>query len=160
MAPGTERQFVYSQNVTARPAPPVPPTQLLRFEGKRTTADAARNPIGIAFLSALVVRGLARSLRSEVAAALPEEVGMSAEQRRAKKKHLAEDRFGLPIPASVLREEEEEEDEARGTAEVSMPDADRERARAAFRAVEGRILDVVNTNVSSLGLYLGDAFGW
>ncbi|TXT09163.1 hypothetical protein VHUM_02637 [Vanrija humicola] len=160
VTPGTDRAFVYSSNVTARPLPPVPPGQLLRFEGKRTPADAARNPIGIAFLSALVVRGLARSLRSEVAAALPEEVGMSVEQRQAKKKHLAEDRFGLPIPASVLREEEEEEDEARGAAEVSMPDADRERARAAFRAVEGRILDVVNTNVSSLGLYLGDAFGW
>lgn len=123
-----------------------------------TRQDAQRQPTGAAFLAALTIRGLARNLRSEMESAHPGEVGLTDAQRKEKKKHLAEERFGLPIPANVLREEEEEEDEARGITESSLPDADQDRARDAFRAVEERILEVVSTNFAGLGGYLGDAF--
>lgn len=149
---------------TRRPAPLLSAEHPLRFVAKMTRQDAARQPTGAAFLAALAVRGLARNLRAEIEAARPGEMGLSDAQRREKKKHLAEERFGLPIPASVLREEEEEEDEARGpggaSADSDLSEDELERACTAFRAVEDRILEVVNTNFAGLGRYLGDAFGW
>lgn len=149
-----------SKILTNRPPPLLPMTEPLRFAAKMTETDGGRHPTGAAFLAALTIRGLARNLRTEIEAARPGEMGLSDAQRKEKKKHLAEERFGLPIPDSVLREEEEEEDEARGDAEAGMSDKERERARIAFRTVEERVLEVVNTNFAGLGLYLGDAFGW
>lgn len=139
----------------------LPQTEFIRLVGKATPTDTQRIPTGTAFLSALVIRGLARNLRTEIMAGRPAvEVGLSDEQRRAKKKHLAEDRFGLPIPASVLREEEEEEDAARGDAESAMGADERDRARGAFSSIEAKLLEVVNENFTGLGMYLGEAFGW
>jgi len=146
--------------LTNRPPPLLKSHHPLRFIAQVTRLDAARQPTGVPFLAALTIRGLARSLRAEMEAARPGEMGLTDAQRREKKKHLAEERFGLPIPASVLREEEEEEDEARGIAEAAMPDLEREKARDAFRSVEGRVLEVVNTNFAGLSAYLGEAFGW
>jgi chromatin structure-remodeling complex subunit RSC9 len=153
-------ELLAQQILTNRPPPLLPVNAPLRFRAVMTRQDAARQPTGAAFLAALTIRGLARSLRSELDAARPGEMGLTDAQRREKKKHLAQERFGLPIPTSVLREEEEEEDEARGIAEAGMGDADRDRARDAFRTVEERVLEVVNTNFAGLGGYLGDAFGW
>lgn len=154
------RDILQQALITNRPPPLLPLNQLLHFTVQMTETDATRQPTGVAFLAALTIRGLARNLRNEIAAARPEEMGLSDAQRKEKKKHLAEERFGLPIPINVLREEEEEEDEERGLAEAALPDKERERARAAFRAVEEKVLDVVNSNGAGLALYLGDAFGW
>lgn len=145
---------------TTRPPALLPQTDLIRLVGKATPTDVQRVPTGAAFLSALVIRGLARNLRAEDLAARPAGSELSDEQRRAKKKHLEEDRFGLPIPASVLREEEEEEDAARGDAEAAMSDEERTKARDAFRSVEAKLLEVVNDNFTGLGMYLGEAFGF
>lgn len=71
-----------------------------------------------------------------------------------------EERFGLPIPDSVVREEEEEDKAALKEDEERMTGLERDRARVAFEGVEERLLGVVERNVSGLAVYLGDAFGW
>ena len=80
--------------------------------------------------------------------------------KEEKKRHLEEERFGLPIPASVLKEEEEEDNESGGDKEGGLSNAERERARIAFARVEDRVVEVVERNMSGVGQYLGDAFGW
>ena len=73
-----------------------------------------------------------------------------------------EERFGLPIPESVLREEEEEERAVRGDAkgDDGLDEKRRERARRAFEVLEGRLSEVIQDNMSGLGQYLVDALGW
>lgn len=74
-----------------------------------------------------------------------------------------EERFGLPIPDTVLKEEEEEEKAAGGTAgdeELNMTRVERGRARRAFESVEERIVAVIEGNMAGLGQYLGEAFGF
>jgi len=108
----------------------------------------------------LIIRNLARTLRSEINTSLPPDHGLSIEAKREKRRHLQEERFGLPIPDSVLKEEEEEEKESRGDQEGGLTAVQRERARGAFQSVEGRVVDAVERNMSGIGQYLGDAFGW
>lgn len=76
-----------------------------------------------------------------------------------KRKQLQEERFGLPIPDSVLKEEEEEERLEGDVPEGALSEIERERARAAFEGLEGRVMEVVERNMSGIGQYLGDAFG-
>jgi chromatin structure-remodeling complex subunit RSC9 len=93
---------------------------------------------------------------------------LSQEAKNERKKHLQEERFGLPIPDTVLREEEEEENanagpNGLGTGDVvigEMNKEQREKARLAFDAVEPRVLEVVEGNMSGLSHYLGECFGF
>ncbi|KAL7424576.1 Chromatin structure-remodeling complex protein rsc9 [Cryptotrichosporon argae] len=142
----------------SRPAPYLPKAHRLRFAATLTPTDAKRQPAGAPFLAALVVRNLARTLRAEVAAA----ASVSAEEQASKKKAMREERYGLPIPESVLREEEKEEDEAQGKdrEETGMGERERARARDAFDGVEERMLRVMGTNIVGLAQYLADALMW
>ncbi len=157
----TPPNILFSQVITDKLSSHLPHTLPIRIQAHVTPHDQHRAPSGVAFLAALVIRGLARNLAAEVEAARPGEVGMTDAQRKEKKRHLAEERFGLPIPDEVLREEEEEEDAARGGEEsggTGMGLAEIERARRAFHAVQDRLLEVVNNNVSGIGGYISDAF--
>ena len=80
--------------------------------------------------------------------------------KEEKRRHLQEERFGLPIPDNVLREEEEEEKASGGATEGGLTEIEKGRARAAFESVEKRVVEVVERNMSGIGQYLGDAFGW
>lgn len=77
-----------------------------------------------------------------------------------KKKHLVEERYGLPIPESVLREEEEEERNLSKDEEEGLTKEQRERAVEGFRRVEGRVLGVMEDNMVGLGAFLSLAVGW
>lgn len=160
--PRTPPGVLYSPIITDKLSPYLPSNTPVRIRARVTPHDQHRHPTGVAFLSALILRGLARNLRAEIAAARPSEMGLSDAQRKEKKRHLAEERFGLPIPDAVLREEEEEEDRAAGAGptEVGMGEVELERAQAAFRAVGGRMLEVVDENFSGLGAYLGEAYAF
>ncbi len=107
-----------------------------------------------------MIRNLARSLRSETITSLPADHGLSSEAKQEKKRLLQEERFGLPVPDSVLKEEEEEEKENSADREGGLTALEGERARGAFESVEGRVVEVVERNMSGVGQYLGDAFGW
>ncbi|ORY32085.1 hypothetical protein BCR39DRAFT_524105 [Naematelia encephala] len=149
--------------ITTRPVPPLSRAFKLSFQGYVTPSDNRRNPTGCAFLAALVLRNLAKTLKAEIAVSLPPDHGLTQEAKQEKKRHLLEERFGLPIPDSVLKEEEEEErvaDGGQGDVDGGMTAKNRERARQAFAALEERILQVVEKNVSGLAVYLGEAFGW
>lgn len=141
--------------ITSRPVPP-PPNPHPTSTAISTPLDRHRHPTGVSFLSALVIRNLARTLKGEIALAQPSE--LSAKQREAKKKHLMDERFGLPIPETVLKEEEEEEEVEKD--DVGMGEIERERAKLAFEAVEESIVRVIESNTSDLGLFLPDAFGF
>ncbi|CAK9781521.1 hypothetical protein CC85DRAFT_282658 [Cutaneotrichosporon oleaginosum] len=158
----TPTNVLYSPVITDKLSVQLPHTEHIKIQACVTPHDQHRQPSGAAFLAALVIRGLARNLATEIAAARPGEVGLTDAQRKEKKRHLAEERFGLPIPDAVLREEEEEEDAARGGddygAGASMGLAEIERARRAFHAVQDALLDVVNNNVTGIGAYISDAF--
>lgn len=135
--------------------------------GSVTPTDNRRHPIGVAYLTSLLLRNLARTLRADLTSAIPPDAGLTQEAKNERKKHLQEERFGLPIPDTVLREEEEEED---ATAKQSgsngvdvigeMNREQRERARLAFDQVEPRVLEVVEGNMSGLSHYLGECFGF
>jgi chromatin structure-remodeling complex subunit RSC9 len=122
--------------------------------------------MGVAFLAALLFRNLARALRSEISQALPAgaEQGSTDQYKAMKRKHLMEERFGLPIPETVLKEEEEEERDARriGNSDEgeTLSREERERARLAFEAVEERVMGVIEINMAGLGQYLSEAFGF
>jgi chromatin structure-remodeling complex subunit RSC9 len=77
-----------------------------------------------------------------------------------KKKQLQEERYGLPIPDSVLLEEEEEARNLVKASEDVMTFGQRERAMSAFQCVEERVLDVLETNMGGLGSYLTLVVGW
>ncbi|WVR04961.1 hypothetical protein IAU60_001973 [Kwoniella sp. DSM 27419] len=145
--------------ITDRPLPPLPKSYKLQFSGVATPLDARRHPTGTAFLAALVVRNLARVLKNEINLA-----SIDLEQaKEEKKKHLSEERFGLPIPENILREEEEEERATSGNAnqdDDALGEAERGLAEDAFRLHEGRIMEVMEKNLSGLGQYLGEALGW
>ncbi|WWD15672.1 hypothetical protein CI109_100094 [Kwoniella shandongensis] len=147
--------------ITKRPPPPLPKSIPLYILGKVTAIDHRRNPTGVPFLAALTIRNLARNLRTEINLAIPDEGREKAEE---KKKHLLEERFGLPIPDNVLKEEEEEEaNAARNGVDVEqggLGEKERERAREAFVGMENRLGEVVEKNMSGLGAYLSEAFGW
>lgn len=156
----TPGNVLWTPHVTNRKVPPLPLSQSCRYVGQVTPTDDHRNPMGVAFLSALILRGLARNLRAELAIAKPDDGELSAEQKKQKKKHLAEERFGLPIPQSVLQEEEEEEKKDMEADMELMSEEDLNRARRAFRDCEDKILEVASNNESGLALYLGESFGW
>lgn len=156
----TPGNVLWTPNVTGRRVPPLPQSEACRYIGQLTPTDAQRNPMGAAFLAALILRGLARNLRAEIAIAKPDDPELSAEQRKEKKRHLAEERFGLPIPQSVLIEEEEEEKKDNEDEMEMMDERELDRARNAFRDCEDKILEVASNNVSGLALYLGESFGW
>jgi chromatin structure-remodeling complex subunit RSC9 len=152
--------YLSSKKITQRPIPPLPRSFKLHFTGQVTPADKDRNPTGVAFLSALVIRNLARTLRGEIASALPADHGLSKEEKEEKRRHLQEEQFGLPIPDSILKEEEEEEKTAAGEMEGGLSWEEREKAKLAFEAVEDRVVGVIQGNFSGVGQYLGEAFGW
>ncbi|ODO11425.1 hypothetical protein I350_00205 [Cryptococcus amylolentus CBS 6273] len=157
---GTSPDWFSRQVVTARLPPPT--ISRMSFAGKKTATDANRRPVGTPLLAALTVRNLARTLRTEITLALPEDVP-TEDEVQAKKKHLLEERYGLPIPESVIKEEEKEQEEAnQGAAgkEMNMSDEERERAKAAFESIEEKVERIMEENVGNIGHYLGDAFGW
>ncbi|OCF35342.1 hypothetical protein I317_07197 [Kwoniella heveanensis CBS 569] len=146
--------------ITHRPAPLLPAGYKLKITGQATSVDMRRNPAGASFLAALIIRNLARILRNEINLA-----SVDLEQEKEdKKKHLLEERFGLPIPDNILKEEEEEERATGGAAhkedDGGLGKEERERAIDAFRDNEIRLLEVIETNMSGLGQYLSEAVGW
>lgn len=116
--------------------------------------------MGVAFLAALLIRNLAKTLKGEIATVRPVVVEMD----EADKKKLRDQKFGLPIPDIVLQEEEEEERAAQGQemdmGEERLSDEERERARLAFESCEERLGEILADNLSGLGQYLGEAWGW
>ena len=124
--------------------------------------DAHNNPTGPSFLAALILRNLSRALRSEIVLDGPEDQAdaEAMEVKGQKKKALVEERYGLPIPESVLREEEEEERNLMVHDEEGLTRDQRERAVEGFRRVEGVILGVMESNMVGLGGYLSLAVGW
>lgn len=112
----------------------------------------------------MLLRNLARCLRAEIAAALPADHDLTDEQKIAKKKHLQDERFGLPIPEGVLREEEEEE--KAGVVDGAMEEEDvmtleeRERAQAGFESIKEKVLETISANVSGIGQYLPEVVYW
>jgi chromatin structure-remodeling complex subunit RSC9 len=162
-----------------------------------TPVDGHRQPRGAPFLAALLLRNLARTLRNELVDAGEDAVTLAENAERAeraaaeghgaegdgsaavavnstgreeKKRHLQAERYGLPIPDTVLREEEEEE-RAAAAGEGGVPGEgievdgalntfERARARAAFEGVEEAVIRVVQENMGGIGQYLGDACGW
>ncbi|KAK4688428.1 chromatin structure-remodeling complex subunit RSC9, partial [Tremellales sp. Uapishka_1] len=140
--------------ITTRPPAPLSSTLKLSRTGLITPLDARNLPTGVSFLSALLIRNLARTLRVEIAGSVP----VDAEQKEEKKKHLDEDRFGLPIPDSVLKEEEEEEQSLK--VEVGMTQDERERAKWGFQGLEADVVEIIENDLAGLGQYLGEAFGW
>ena len=149
------------QQITSRTVAPLPKTFRMGFMGQVTPTHLspttnARHPIGVAFLSALVIRNLARALKSELAAVRRD----LDDEKAAKKRRLDEQRFGLPIPDKILKEEEEEEAKGEKASQSGMSEEAMMRAKSAFEGVEERIAEVVGVNVVGLGQYLGDAFGW
>lgn len=153
-------------NVTQRPAPKLPSAYKLHFTAFSTpTESRSRNPMGPAFLSALLIRNLAKVLRTELATARPTNIG-GGDYEDAKRRKIKEDKFGLPIPDIILKEEEEEEIAAAkygqemDMAEGKLDWEERERARLAFEGMEERLGEVLAGNLSGLGQYLGEAWGW
>lgn len=111
------------------------------------------------YLISLLLRNIARTLRSDLTSALPADAGLTQEAKAERKKHLQQERFGLPIPDNVLREEEEEEKEAGsapGQSVAGINGDELERARLAFESIEPRILEVIEGNMSGLSQYLGE----
>jgi chromatin structure-remodeling complex subunit RSC9 len=107
------------------------------------------------------LRNIARTLRSDLSTAFPE-AGLTQEAKAERKRHLQEERFGLPIPDTVLKEEEEEEKEVGSVGEAisGVSQKELERARFAFESVEERVLEVVEGNMSGLSQFLGECYGF
>lgn len=150
-------------NITSRPAPPLSRHYKLGFTGSITPTDARHHPIGVTYLISLLLRNIARTLRSDLTSALPADAGLTQEAKAERKKHLQQERFGLPIPDNVLREEEEEEKEAGsapGQSVAGINGDELERARLAFESIEPRILEVIEGNMSGLSQYLGECAGF
>lgn len=153
---------VLQRKITNRTVPPLSNVRLA-IQGTFTPVDARRQPTGAALLAALLIRNLARTLRAEISLAVPEsshaQTQETADEAQARKKHLLEERYGLPIPDSVLKEEEEEQANVQQGQELDMSEEERERAKKAFENVEERIMKVMLENVSGITQYLGDALG-
>ncbi|WWD01731.1 hypothetical protein V866_008677 [Kwoniella sp. B9012] len=151
--------------ITNRAIPPLAKPFKLHFLGQTTPLDSQkRHPVGTAFLASLIIRNLSKSLRSELNLI---DGDLLKEKREEKKKHLLEERFGLPIPENVLREEEAEEQENLKNTQQQDEGEDAEyvkvqleKARNAFMSVQDRLRDVVECNISGLASYLGDSLGW
>ena len=156
--PSLPANMAHSPRPTTLPPAPLPRSVKLAFTAARTDTDAQQKPAGPAFLTALILRHLARSLRLEIVVDAPETI--NREEAGAKRKHLVEERYGLPIPESVLREEEEEERIASKDEEEGMSLKQRSRAQRAFESVEEGLLNVMEENMSGLGTYLGETVGW
>ena len=173
--------WIPTASVTRRSAPRLPPAYKIRFEDSYTPVDEhSRSPRGAPFLAALLLRNLARSLRNELDAAAErdailngDDTDMDNAEAAAEKRKLADARYGLPIPDSVLQEQEDAAMEAirvslrgdgaqaEGGGEVmGMTDEARARARGAFLVVEDKVGEVVMCNRGGLGAYLGDCWGW
>ena len=90
----------------------------------------------------------------------PEEKAQEAQIGQQKKKHLLEERYGLPIPDSVLKEEEEEERNVEKDDKDLMSAKQIQRAVLAFQQVEDKVLEVMENNMAGLAIYLGTAVGW
>ena len=151
--------WLASPLITQRAAPRLPSSYKLHFTAYSTPVDTrTRHPMGVAFLSSLLIRNLANTLKVEISQA-PEDIDV---EMRSEKK--GGDRYGLPIPETVLKEEEEEENELKNQAsekeEGRLDWVERERARSAFEGLEERLGEVLAGNLSGLGQYLGDAWGW
>ncbi|KIR25560.1 chromatin structure-remodeling complex subunit RSC9 [Cryptococcus deuterogattii LA55] len=153
---------VLQRKITNRTVPPLSNVRLA-VQGAFTPVDARRQPTGAAFLAALLIRNLARTLRAEISLALPDsshaQSQEAADEAQARKRHLLEERYGLPIPDSVLKEEEEEQANMQQGQELDMSEEERERAKRSFENVEERIIKVMLENVSGITQYLGDALG-
>lgn len=158
-----------STMITQRPPPPLSRNYKLHFTGSVTPIDTRRNPVGVAYLTSLLLRNLARTLRFDLTSATPPDTGLLSQEAKAeRKRHLQAERFGLPIPDTVLREEEEEENATttanpgeEGSGIINgMNKEQRERARLAFDTIEPRVLEVVEGNMSGLSHYLGECFGF
>ena len=160
--PSVPDYLAASPRPTQRPPAPLPRSVKLAFEGKKTALDPTSNPTGPPFLAALILRNLARSLRAEIAIDSPEDKADPdlAEVKGARKRQLVEERYGLPIPESVLREEEEEERNLSKDEEEGLTREQRERAVEGFRRVEDLVLGVMESNMVGLGRLLSMTVGW
>lgn len=159
--PNVPDYHVASPRLTALPPAPLPRSVKLSFTGQITPSDPRRQPTGAPFLTALVLRNLAKTLRTEIALSTPlGEPGSNGGDVGEKKKHLLEERYGLPIPDHVLKEEEEEERSLAKSSEEGLTDGQRERAVGAFEGVEGRVLEVMERNMAGLGTFLSTSVGW
>jgi chromatin structure-remodeling complex subunit RSC9 len=149
-------------NILSRPPPPLSRHYKLHFTASITPTDSRHHPIGVTYLTSLLLRNIARTLRSDLTSALPADAGLTQEAKAERKKHLQADRFGLPIPDNVLKEEEEEEKEAGsiGGEVAGINSMELERARLAFESMEPRILEVIEGNMSGLAQYLGECAGF
>jgi chromatin structure-remodeling complex subunit RSC9 len=151
------------RNILQRPPPPLSRHYKLNFTASITATDSRHHPIGVTYLVSLLLRNIARTLRSDLTSALPADAGLTQEAKAERKKHLQADRFGLPIPDNVLKEEEEEEKEAGsapGEIVAGISSIELERARLAFESMESRILEVIEGNMSGLSQYLGECAGF
>ncbi|WVW83464.1 hypothetical protein I302_105485 [Kwoniella bestiolae CBS 10118] len=160
----TPEQSLSQSIITDRAIPPLAKPFKLHFLGQTTPIDSQkRHPVGTAFLTSLIIRNLSKSLRSELSLI---DGDLLKEKREEKKKHLLEERFGLPIPENVLREEEAEEQENLRNTQQDIEEDDEytrerlEKARNGFISVQETLQSVVECNISGLGGYLGDSLGW
>ncbi|EIW70248.1 hypothetical protein TREMEDRAFT_38872 [Tremella mesenterica DSM 1558] len=151
--PSDSNLTLASSKITDRPIPPPPKTHRLIFTAQVTPIDSRRLPTGVAFLTSLIIRNLARALRSDMLAASPD-------VQEEKRKHLQEERFGLPMPEFVAKLEEEEEAAEKREEDEMLNEKQRERAKRGFELVEGKIGDVIMGNMVGLGQYLSEAWGW
>lgn len=159
--PSVPDYLASSPRPTALPPAPLPRSVKLSFTGQITPSDPRRQPTGAPFLTALILRNLAKALRTEIALKTPVgEPGANGGSIGDKKKHLLEERYGLPIPEYVLKEEEEEERNLVDASEEGLTDGERERAVGAFESVEERILEVMEKNMAGLGSFLSTSVGW
>ncbi|WWC85197.1 uncharacterized protein L201_000056 [Kwoniella dendrophila CBS 6074] len=155
-----------SKIITNRIIPNLAKPFKLNFLGSITPIDSInKHPIGTSFLTSLILRNLSKSLKHELNLI---NVDLLKEKESEKKKHLLEERFGLPIPDSVLKEEKKEEEESlinlsNGQEEpedVKLIKEQLENAKNAFINIQDKLQVVAENNISGLAIYLGDALGW
>ncbi|WRT66848.1 uncharacterized protein IL334_003811 [Kwoniella shivajii] len=173
----TTPEYALSQSIiTNRSVPPLAKPFKLHCVAQTTPIDSKRHPVGVAFLTSLILRNLSRTLRTELSLLnVDNDDGENGndntegKNKRDKKKNLLEERFGLPIPDNVLKEEEEEEEannnaNAAGRREKELNEQlakkEMERAKFAFISVQDRLEEVTEKNMSGLATYLGDSLGW
>ncbi|WWC61450.1 uncharacterized protein I303_104034 [Kwoniella dejecticola CBS 10117] len=167
--PSTPDVQISQSSVTSRLVPPLARPFKLHFAATTTPTESTqgqgRIPVGTALLTCLILRNLAKTLKAELNLL---DVDLIREKESQKKKNALEERFGLPIPENVLKEEEKEEqdelnDKLRNQFNQQDEIQNRERlnkARNAFVSAQERLREVVEQNISGLAGYLGESLGW
>ncbi|WWC69757.1 uncharacterized protein I206_103700 [Kwoniella pini CBS 10737] len=153
-------------SITNRLVPPLARPFKLHFMGISTPSDPqTRTPVGTALLACLIIRNLSKTLRAELNLL---DIDIIREKESQKKKNALEERFGLPIPENVLKEEEkEEQDELNSKLNNQFNQQDEkenkeklEIAKNAFISAQEKLRNVAESNISGLAGYLGDCLAW